>query len=296
MSIRQITVIGTGLVGGSFALAVRERGLVERVVGCDHEAVLAKARARGAVDDGFCDPLRAVEGSQLVVMATPVGQILHLLEDLAPHLPPETLLTDVGSTKAEIVERAIAVFGKDAARRFLPGHPMAGKEHSGIEHADGSLFRDAAWFITPFAGQDVSEPPFAEVVRILDAVGARVRAIDAARHDMLCAFISHLPQMLATALAGILAELHNELKAEFGDAADLNAIGGRALRESTRLASSPYSMWRDIALTNTHNLELALLRLEQRLGLLRENLRTTVLREEFERANRFAAELRSQER
>lgn len=296
MSIRQITVVGTGLLGGSFALAVRERGLVESVVGCDHETVLAKARARGAIDAGFRDPLRAMQGSQLVVLATPVGQIMHLLEHLAPHLPPEALLTDVGSTKAEIVQRAIAVFGKNAGRRFLPGHPMAGKEHSGIEHADGGLFRGAAWFITPFDGQDVSQPPFAEVVRMLESIEARVRVVEAARHDLLCASVSHLPQMLATALAGILAELRNELQDELGEAADLNAIGGRALRESTRLASSPYSVWRDIVFTNTQNLEQAMLRLEQRLGLLRENLRTAVLRKEFERANRFAAALRNPER
>jgi prephenate dehydrogenase len=296
MNIRQVTIIGAGLMGGSFALAVRERSLVERVVGCDHEAVLAMARARGAIDAGFRDPLRAIDGSQLVVLATPVGQIMHLLEHLAPHLPPQTLITDVGSTKVEIVQRALAVFGKDAAQRFLAGHPMAGKEHSGIEHAVGGLFQGAVWFLTPFAGQDLKSEPFAAVVRLVEGIGAHVRSMDAAQHDLLCASISHLPQMLATALAAMLADLRDELQEEFGEVADLNAIGGRALRESTRLASSPYSMWRDIAFTNTHNLELVLLRLEQRLGLLRENLRTAALREEFERANRFAAELRRQER
>ena len=296
MSFHQITVFGTGLIGGSFALAARQRGLVARVVGCDSKDVLVRAQERGAIDAGFTDPLRAAQGSQLLVLATPVGQILDLLQQLGPKLPPETLLTDVGSTKAEIVRRAQDVLGKNATHRFLPGHPMAGKEHSGIEHADGDLFRDAVWFLTPLAGQDLAQSPFVDFVRFLEDIGARVVSIDAERHDLLCAWISHLPQMLSTALSSALAEFRQEFAAEFGGEVDLDAIGGRALREATRLASSPYSMWRDIAFTNTPNLEQAMLRLEQHLAFLRENLKTAGLREEFERANQFAAETRSRGR
>lgn len=292
MSIPQITIIGTGLIGGSFAMAVRQRRLVGRVVGCDREEVLARALERGALDAGFSDPLRAAEGSQLVVLAAPVGQILDLLERLGPKLPPETLLTDVGSTKVEIVRRALDVFGKDAARRFLPGHPMAGKEHSGIEHADADLFREAVWLLTPLAGLDLAQPPFADFVRLLENIGAGVASLDPERHDRLCAWTSHLPQLLSTAYASALAGIRQDLKAECGGAADLDAVGGRALREATRLASSPYHLWRDIALTNTGNIERAILSLEEHLSWLRENLRTAGLREEFERANQFAAESR----
>ena len=119
-----------------------------------------------------------------------------------------------------------------------------------------------------------------EYLSWIERLGARVVTMDAARHDRLCAWISHLPQMLSTALAATLED-------EFGDDPDLHAIGGRTLREMTRLASSPYSMWRDIALTNTANLQEAILRLEQRLAHLRENLRTRGLEEEFSRAQKF---------
>ncbi len=291
MSIRQITVCGTGLIGGSFALATRQLGLVERVVGCDCEDVLARALDRGAIDAGFSDPVRAAEGSQVVILAAQIGQILDLLEQLGPKLPPQTLITDVGSTKTEIVRRATDVFGKDAARRFLPGHPLAGKEHSGIEQADGRLYRGAVWFLTPFGGQDGTQPPFADFIRLVEGIGARVVSIDAERHDQLCAWTSHLPQMLSTAMASVLASFRQELAAESG-CEDWVATGGRALRDTTRLASSPYSVWRDIAFTNTQNLEQAMLSLEQHLAYLRRNLRTAALREEFVRANQFAAEMR----
>src|SRR5690348_4309400 len=133
----QVTIIGTGLIGGSLALALKQQNVVERVIGCDRPAVLDTARKRGAIDDGREDPIAACEGSQIVVLATPVGAIIDLIERLGPVLPPTTLITDAGSTKEKIVDRAKAVFGDRVAERFLPGHPMAGKEVGGIEHADG---------------------------------------------------------------------------------------------------------------------------------------------------------------
>ena len=287
MTIRQITVLGTGLIGGSFALAVRRRGLAEQVVGCDQEAVLAQARERGAIDEGFTDPRRAAEGSQVVVLAAPVGQILDLIERLGPRLPPETLLTDVGSTKAEIARRARMVFGEEVVQRFLPGHPMTGKELSGIGQADADLFRNAVWFLTPFAGQDMAQLPFADFARLLEAIGARVVSISAEQHDMVCAWTSHLPQMLSTAMAATLADFREEFAADFGVEVDLSQVGGRALAECTRLATSPYHVWRDIAFTNTENIAQAIQRLEQHLAHIRENLKTPELREEFERARKF---------
>src|SRR5512140_3585069 len=133
---QQITIIGTGLIGGSLALALKKRGFGGRIVGCDRAAVLAQAKKLGAIDAGIDDPQQASQGSDVVVLATPVGGIIDLLERLGPVLPPETLLTDVGSTKSEIVARARHVFGDRAAHRYLPGHPMAGKEFGGIVHAD----------------------------------------------------------------------------------------------------------------------------------------------------------------
>ena len=143
---------------------------------------------------------------------------------------------------------------------------MAGKEVGGIGNADPGLFRDAVWLITPIEAGQAYTTRQQEWMELLRAIGARVITMDAERHDRLCAWISHLPQMIATALASSLRE-------EFGDDEALMQIGGRALRDMTRIAHSPYSMWRDIALTNTENIEDALLRFEQQLAHLRENLR-----------------------
>jgi prephenate dehydrogenase len=280
MSIRQITIVGTGLIGGSFGLALKECGFKGRIIGCDRAPVLERARDRGAIDTGFTSPQDAVRGSHVVLLATPVGAIIELIDFLGRGLPPRTLLTDVGSTKAEIVRQASKVFGRMAGKRFLAAHPMAGKEQSGVEFADPGLFRDAAWFVTPLPGQNVYEGISGEFLDWVERVGARIATLDANKHDQLCAWISHLPQMLSTALAATLVD-------EFGSSKGLLAAGGRALREMTRISASPYSMWRDIALTNKKNLAAALLKLEQRLAHIRENLDTRQLAEEFERAHQL---------
>lgn len=280
MSIRQITIVGTGLIGGSLGLALRQAGFAGTIIGCDRPEVLDAAIICGAIDRGDTDVRQAVEGSNVVVLATPVGAILSAFEKLAPTLPAGTLVTDTGSTKVQFVERARMVFGADAGVRVLPGHPMAGKERGGIENAEAGLFRDAVWLITPINAEQPYTPRQQEYVELLSFIGARVIAMDPERHDRLCAWISHLPQMMATALA-------SSLRDELGEDEAVKEIGGRALREMTRIASSSYSMWRDIALTNSENIEEALLHFEQQLGHLRENLRGPGLREMFESANKF---------
>jgi len=278
MSIRQITIIGTGLIGGSLGLALRKNKFAGRIVGCDREGTLERARMRGAIDDGTPNPGDAARGSQVVVLATPVLAIVDLIERLGPSLPAKVLLTDVGSTKAMVVERAVKVFGKNAGRRFLAGHPMAGKEMSGVDYADADLFHNAVWFLSPLPGQNLNEGLFAEFAGWIDQIGARIAMLPAEEHDRLCAWISHVPQMISTALAAALVE-------EFGDEAPLLAAGGRALQEMTRISASPYSMWRDIAISNQKNLEKALWKVEQRLTHVRENLATRQLAEEFEQAH-----------
>jgi prephenate dehydrogenase len=278
MSIRQITIIGTGLIGGSLAMALRKRKFAGRIVGCDREAALERAKKCGAIDNGFSEPSDAVRGSQVVVLATPVLAIIDLMGRLGPALPASTLLTDVGSTKAAVTQQALNVFGKAAGNRFLAGHPMAGKENSGVEFADPDLFHNAAWFLTPLPGQNLQDGLIPEFLGWIDQIGARVAMLPAEEHDRLCAWISHVPQMLSTALAAALVE-------EFGEEAPLLPAGGRALREMTRIAASPYSMWRDIAITNKDNLADALLKVEQRLAHIRENLTTRQLAEEFELAH-----------
>lgn len=278
MSIRQITIIGTGLIGGSLGLALKKHKFRGRIVGCDREGTLVRAHARNAIDAGVSDPGDAVRGSQVVVLAAPVLAILDLIERLGPALSAKTLLTDVGSTKAAVVERAVRVFGNNAPLRFLGGHPMAGKETSGVDNADPDLFHNAAWFLTPLPDQTLNEGLLAEFIGWIEQIGARIAMLPAEKHDHLCAWISHLPQMISTALAAALVE-------EFGEEAPLLPAGGRALHEMTRISASPYSMWRDIAISNQGNLGDALLRLEQKLAHIRENLATRQLAEEFERAH-----------
>jgi prephenate dehydrogenase len=280
MAIRQITIVGTGLIGGSFGLALRQQGFAGVLVGCDRPEVMEAAIGRGAIDRGDSDVNQAARDSDVVVLATPVGGILSTLEKLAPTLPSSTLVTDTGSTKVQFVERARMISGAEAGIRVLPGHPMAGKEHGGIENADANLFRDVVWLITPIGADHQYTPRQQEYLELLESIGARVIAMDPERHDRLCAWISHLPQMIATALASTLRE-------ELGDDEAISEIGGRALREMTRIASSPYSMWRDIAHTNSENIDGVLLRFEQQLAHLRENLRGPGLREMFESANKF---------
>jgi prephenate dehydrogenase len=278
--IRQITIIGTGLIGGSLALALKKQKFSGRIVGCDRESTLEKARRRGAIDEGFANPGDAVRGSQVVVLATPVLAILDLIERVGPALPAKALLTDVGSTKAAVAQQAVKVFGKNARHRFLAGHPMAGKELSGVDYADADLFQKAVWFLTPLPGQGLHDGLFAEFAGWIDQIGARIAMLPPDEHDRLCAWISHLPQLISTALAATLVE-------EFGEEAPLLPAGGRALQEMTRISASPYSMWRDIAISNKSNLEDALFKLEQKLAHIRENLGTRQLADEFELAHQL---------
>ena len=278
MPIRQITIVGTGLIGGSLGLALKARGFRGKIVGCDRLPILERAQKKAAIDHGQTNPNDAVRGSQVVVLATPVGAIIDLIDSLGRSLSPRTLLTDVGSTKTEVVSRARTVFGKTVPKRFLAGHPMAGREQCGVEFADAHLFQGAAWLITPVPGQNVDDGLCGDFLEWVDKIGAKIATLEPQKHDRLCAWISHLPQMVSTALAASLVD-------EFGEDAPLLPAGGRALREMTRISASPYSMWRDIALTNKNNIQEALLKLEQRLAHIRENLDTRRLAEEFERAH-----------
>ena len=280
MPIRQITIIGTGLIGGSLGLAFRKKGFKGKIIGCDQPDVQRLAKKIKAIDQAFTDPIKACQGSNVVVLATPVGTIIDLIERLAPHLPADALVTDVGSTKSEVVARAQKAFGSRAPDRFLAGHPMAGKENSGIEFADADLFRRTVWFFTPQPGQNVRRGLAGEYVSWLKKIGAEIAEMNAEEHDQLCAWISHVPQFVSTALAASLVE-------EYGENAPVLESGGRALREMTRIARSPYSMWRDVALTNKQSIADALIKLEQRLAHIRENLGSRQLEEEFNLAHKL---------
>jgi len=281
---RRVVIVGTGLIGASVGLALKAQGC--RVAGWDASSVeLAKALEIGAIDEALAsreDVLTA--GADIYVLATPVLPILDWMEKLASVLSEVQMVTDVGSTKREIAAMAVTLFGQPGRARFLPGHPMAGKESGGAALADAALFRGATWLFTPV--DDAMSALEDEWRALVVGMGAVVRDLDAERHDEVCAWVSHLPQMLSTALAALLEDTFAE---DVDGMAAVQAIGGRALRETTRLGSSPYSMWRDVALTNTEAIATTLSALEQRLAHLRENLRTPELRDEFATANRFRA-------
>ena len=280
----RVLIIGTGLIGASVGLALKVQKFEGSVAGWDADPrELATALEVGAIDEALeADELSDPDIADIFLLATPVLPILDWMQRLAPSLDPKQLVTDVGSTKLQISQLAVEEFNQPHRARFLPGHPMAGKESGGAALADAALFQGATWLFTPVDAQSSElEKQWRELVA---GMGAVVRDLDAAQHDEVCAWVSHLPQMVSTALAALLEDTFS------GDPegmAAVQAIGGRALRETTRLGASPYSMWRDVALTNTEPIAATLLALEQRLQHMRENLRTLELREEFATANRF---------
>jgi prephenate dehydrogenase len=281
--IEKVAIVGTGLIGGSIGLALRRAGFGGEIIGIDGSQIEAStALSVGAISriGGFDDATSA----DVVVLAVPVMGILDWMQRMAQVAGPHQLITDVGSTKLAICEAAQTDYNGEGQARFLPGHPMAGKESGGAALAEASLFDGATWLFTPVAEETPLEGAWRGWVA---KFGARTMDLDAARHDQICAWVSHLPQMVATAMA---AMFEDEFAAEPELAADFRAIGGRALREMTRLGASPYSMWRDVAFTNTKPLAATLFALEQRLAHVRENLKTPELREEFSKANAFRKE------
>lgn len=285
--LERVLIVGTGLLGCSTGLALRAAGFAGLIGGWDKDArQLQTAVARGAVEQAATsaeDALHTAGAMDLILLSGPVYAILDWMQKLAPVLRPHQLVSDVGSTKALITTSAERLFAGTERAGFLPGHPMAGKETGGAASAEAALFRDAAWIFTqsplqslPSAAQEVASAWREWVTRI----GAIPVDMNAAEHDELLAWTSHLPQFVATALAA-------ELQSRLGNSAARGQIGGRALREMTRLGASPFSMWRDIAATNAEAIAAALLAVEQRLAHIRENLRTPELRDEFDQANRF---------
>jgi prephenate dehydrogenase len=285
--IQRIAILGTGLLGTSVGLALRASGFSGSIEGWNRsEPGSLKALELGAIDSIATDALTAARRADVTLLAVPIYATLDLMERLSTILTPNQLLTDVGSTKGQITAAASRLYNTPDRAAFLPGHPMAGKERGGAELGDANLFRNAVWLFTDDPSAQRSGTGTKLVTGWRDLVvqmGSRTIDIDPARHDEMVAWVSHLPQFTATALSALLEE-------EVGDAPELKDVGGRALREMTRLGASPFSMWRDIAATNTAAIEKALLALEQRLQYIRENLRTPVVREQFEQANRFRKE------
>lgn len=278
---QRVTIIGTGLIGGSWGLALRRAGFRGARVGCDRAEVLEEALEAGAIDLAEPDPLRAAAGSPLVILAAPVGEIIRLIALLGPAVSHDALVTDTGSTKVMICDAARNRFRGKAI--FLGGHPLAGKEYSGVENASADLFQDAVYLLTPCSPHDESDPRVTAFRELVTLLGARIVSMDPAPHDEAMAFLSHLPQLASTALASVIEERET---LPF----DLAASG---LRDATRLAGSPYDVWRDICSTNLENIGSALDALIGKLQQMRERLGENALESDFRTAHRLHARLRS---
>jgi prephenate dehydrogenase len=271
---KTVAIVGTGLIGSSFGLALRQAGFTGAILGVS--GAVEGAVARGAVDRGATLE-EALAEADLVFLAQKIGRILDRVRHIDPLLKPGALVTDAGSTKCEIVDTAR---GAIARGQFLGGHPMAGKETSGPDAADPDLFRGRPWVLTPDEPSELETPAARGFRGWLDRIGARAIVLDADEHDRIVARTSHLPQLASTALAALLSG---------GARVD---ISGSGLLDMTRLAMSSYDLWRDILATNSDHIEKALGEYVQELEHLRENLRTRQLQEEFDRGARLAAKLR----
>ncbi len=250
-----VSIFGVGLIGGSFALALRQAGFTGTILGVSSPATIAKALDLHVIDRGAT--FEQAAQSDLVFLAQPISVILETIPKLAAHLGPATIVTDAGSTKVDIVEQANRHLPPN---RFVGGHPMAGKELTGVAAADARLFNDRPWILT------TKNQAAEDLVPWLEAIGAKVSFFDPAEHDRTVALTSHLPQFLSTALALTLAD---QLRAP--------EIAGPGVIDMTRLAMSSADLWHDISVTNIDNIELALDKFLLKLEELRQNLKAQTL-------------------
>jgi prephenate dehydrogenase len=277
--IGRLCIIGVGLIGGSLARALRAAGACEEIVGCGRdEAQLRRAVELGVIDRYSTDPADAARGADVVVLAMPVGSTEAVVRKLAPALTPETILTDVGSTKGSVVDAVERVLGH-VPPRFVPGHPIAGTEKSGVEASFAELFRQRRVILTPLSH---TNPEATRTVRALwEKAGAEVVEMEVQHHDEVLAATSHLPHVLAFALVDTLARME-ERREIFRFAA-----GG--FRDFTRIASSDPQMWHDICLANREAI-VAMIEVYQRdLNQLADAMRRgdgAALLETFQRAKK----------
>ena len=257
---RRVAVLGVGLIGGSFAAALKRAAAVQAVVGYDRDgATLQRAVELGVIDSAADSVTEAVRGADLVMVAVPVRSLGPVLHDVSLALDGNAVVTDAGSTKADAMRTA-----RDELRerypRFVAGHPIAGRETSGVEAASAELFRGARVVLTPDAG---TLPEAIDVVRgAWEAGGARVSTMTGDLHDRIFAAVSHLPHLLSFALVSELAERE--------DAQQLFGFAAGGFRDFTRIAASSHEMWRDIALQNREALLAELDRFGVRLAVFRE--------------------------
>jgi prephenate dehydrogenase len=283
--ISRVAILGTGLIGGSFAKALRKYTSDMHISGWDRPDVARAAQSSRAFDEASTgDLVPVLRTADLIFIALPIGVTLDLLPEIARLAPRRALVTDACSTKLRIVQTAEELFSRPPAPLFLAGHPMAGREVAGIAHADADLFRDAPYALVgeSTAPRDARVSAF---LKLLEKIGARPLWLGAQQHDYAVGLASHLPQLVAVALGSFLYDQLDENGLPI-------TLAGPGLRDSLRLAGSPYATWRDIVLTNREVLSAALDLLAQRLDDLRERLASRELEADFDAANELYKLLR----
>lgn len=253
----KIAIVGLGLIGGSIALAARKLWPTSLVIGVDKKSVLERAMVNHAIDVAADDPV-VMADADLVLLAAPVCDNVGLLADLAQHVQGTAIVTDVSSTKRDILEASRKL---PARLTFIGGHPLAGAPRGGFDHARADLFRDRPWILTP-TGNEVGNS-LDRLQQFVEALGAVRHTMSAEEHDRVIAFLSHLPQLTASALMHVVGE---------GIGKEGLELSGRGLSDTTRLASSPPGIWRDIGVTNADEIGSAIDVLIEQLQELRVGL------------------------
>ena len=285
--IQRAAILGTGLIGGSFAKALRKYTPDMHITGWDREDVAHQLKSSGVANAAFSGPIEpAIRGADLVYIALPIGVTLDVLPEIAQNAAPHALVTDASSTKLRICTAAAELFEEEESSPiFLGGHPMAGRELSGFAQSDPDLFQKATYALVG-PSQDDRDPRIIAFTKILEKLGARPTWLGAQQHDYAVGLASHLPQLTAVALGSFLYDRLDENGLPI-------TLAGPGLRDTLRLAGSSYATWRDIVLTNREVLSAALDLFARRLDDLRERLGSRELEADFDAANELYKLLRS---
>jgi len=279
-SFNKITIIGVGLIGGSLGLALKEKKPNFKIVGVDKPEIIKKAIARGAIDEGTVNLEEGTKEADIVIIATPVKTILNILIQVNPFLKKGCLVTDTGSTKQQIVQKANEVLSKDVF--FIGGHPMAGSEKCGIEEANPHLFQDRTYILTPTKKSNLIA--IDKIFSLIKMIGANRLILDPLEHDRIVGAVSHLPQIIAVSLINTIGEL-----ALLGNNNNYFKAVGEGFKDVTRIASSPYKIWEDICETNQENILKMIQEFRNYLGVIEDKLKNdpNSLKEEFQKASQI---------
>jgi prephenate dehydrogenase len=273
-----VAIFGVGLIGGSFALALRKAGFSGRIIGVSSPETIRRALELGVIDEG-APAQEAAQAADLVYLAQPILRIVEILPELHPWVRSEALVTDAGSTKSTIVGGAASTLSRC---QFLGGHPMAGREKRGVDAAEEDLFRGRPYVLTPRSEAELDSPAAREFVDWIKRIGAFTVILSPEEHDRIVAYTSHLPQLASTGLAALLE----------GRREPESGVFGPALVDSTRLALSSFDIWGDILATNQEAIRTALRSYIAKLEEFSQGLEPDAMRDHFRRASKFASQLR----